>query len=553
MKNLLLSLAVWLLAAAAGAQTVNLTPRPASLTVTGGTIELPQGFTVSTATAPRGFAVEAQRFVDHLNRTTDLQPRLSNRTKDIAFVRCRLGADTMNAEGYRLSIGTRGIDIEARTEAGLYYAFQTLKKLLPPHVMAGVHKAGTDYRLPALRIDDRPRFAYRGFMLDVARHFQTVEEVKRMLDIMAVYKMNRFHWHLTDDQGWRVQIKRYPRLTEVGAVADSCWYVDLKRGAVQTHVPYGPYYYTQEQIRDVVAYAAERHIEVIPEIDMPGHFVAALVAYPEFSCTPQAARSVWTRGGVSRDVLNVASPAALRFAEGILSEICDLFPSRLIHIGGDECPTDAWRENAECRALVQREGLKSYRELQSRFTARMARFLAKRGRQTAVWNESLTADSTDRALIARTGATVFCWHPCQQGARMAAEHGLPAIVTQYGAYYINRKQSKRPEEPQAAGNGSDDLKATYDYVPVPAAVPAGLTNKYVGVQGTFWTEFVATPDYLEYLALPRLIAVAEAGWTPQGLKDFPDFLQRLKQDTALLDLGHYTYGRHFIDGPEAGE
>lgn len=530
------------------AQTpVNLTPRPRQMTAGEGHFALQSRLVVAYGSMADSLSVEAARFVSHLNAATGLQATAQGRSE---------GAITMHLdascppEGYRLSIKPTGVDVTAGTSAGFFYAFQSLKKMLPANVMARKYDARRSYVLPCVEIQDEPRFPYRGFMLDVSRHFFGVEQLKRMIDIMAAYKMNYFHWHLTDDQGWRAEIQKYPRLTTVGATAPNCRITDMKRGTYWTNQPYGPYFYTRSEMREVVDYCAERHITVIPEVDMPGHFVAALAAYPEFGCDPAHPVTVWTTGGVSRDVLNVASPRAMQFARDILSELCDIFPGPYFHIGGDECPTDAWEKNAECQRFVADEGMKSFRELQSRFTEQMSDYLASRGKRTLLWNESITAQGSDLARVKKNNPLIFSWYPCQKAALMAAENGLQTIVTDIhsatGSYYINRKQSADPGEPDGAGKGDDTVERCYNYVPVPASVPAELQGFYKGVQATFWCEWVGTNDYLEYLALPRLMAVAEAGWTPQSMKDFEDFRRRMAMDREMLDLGNYNYGKHIF-------
>ncbi len=530
------------------AQTpVNLTPRPRQMTAGEGHFALQSRMVVAYGSMADSLSVEAARFVSHLNAATGLQATAQGRSE---------GAITMHLdascppEGYRLSIKPTGVDVTAGTSAGFFYAFQSLKKMLPANVMARKYDARRSYVLPCVEIQDEPRFPYRGFMLDVSRHFFGVEQLKRMIDIMAAYKMNYFHWHLTDDQGWRAEIQKYPRLTTVGATAPNCRITDMKRGTYWTNQPYGPYFYTRSEMREVVDYCAERHITVIPEVDMPGHFVAALAAYPEFGCDPAHPVTVWTTGGVSRDVLNVASPRAMQFARDILSELCDIFPGPYFHIGGDECPTDAWEKNAECQRFVADEGMKSFRELQSRFTEQMSDYLASRGKRTLLWNESITAQGSDLARVKKNNPLIFSWYPCQKAALMAAENGLQTIVTDIhsatGSYYINRKQSADPGEPDGAGKGDDTVERCYNYVPVPASVPAELQGFYKGVQATFWCEWVGTNDYLEYLALPRLMAVAEAGWTPQSMKDFEDFRRRMAMDREMLDLGNYNYGKHIF-------
>lgn len=533
MKNRLLTLLLGVLVFV-GLQAqpafVNLTPRPKSLSVQSGKLVLPSQFTVSTVGLDVLMKAEVDRFAAELTAVTNCEVTVAEDAAQALFEISLLPANSpLKESGYSLSVKEDKITLKAKSYLGLYYGLQTVKKVLPANVMAGVvDQKVKSYALPLITVNDEPRYDYRGFMLDVSRHFFTVEEVKRMLDVMAYYKMNRFHWHLSDDQGWRVEIKKYPRLTTVGATAPNSQFTDMdERSQYMINRPYGPYFYTQEQIKDVVAYARERHIEVIPEIDMPGHFVAAMVAYPEYSCSPDAGRSVWDHGGVSSDVLNVGNPEAVRFAKDILSELMELFPYEVIHIGGDECPTSAWENNDLCRQRVAELGLTSYRQLQSHFIKELAEFVAEKGHRLAVWNEAITANGSDLDIMKSTGADIYCWSPARAAAQKAKSLGLPNIYTVQGAYYINRRQGNSELDPPGAGPGTDDVRATYNEVP-----PAETD---LGVQGTFWCEHVSDRDYLEWLALPRLIAVAEAGWTQQSGKNFADFQTNVgRHDIAQL-------------------
>lgn len=535
----------------AWAADVNLTPRAKSITSAEGFLTLPTGFVVNYGHLPDSLAAEAARFVSDINATTGLGALATDGQKGLV----KMAVDeSISAQGYTLDITKDGVSIKASTATGFFYAFQSIKKILPAHVMAHVYKAQSSLTLPCISIQDEPRFGYRGFMLDVSRHFFTVKELKRMIDLMAAYKMNCFHWHLTDDQGWRAEIKKYPKLTTVGAIAPNCRITDLKKRTYWTNKPYGPYYYTQEEMREVVQYCKERHIDVLPEVDMPGHFVAAMAAYPEYSCTPNNPPTVWANGGVSSNVLNVSNPQAIKFVKDIIDELCDIFPYPYFHIGGDECPTNQWENNPDCQALYQKLGLKNYRELQSRFINEITGYLASKGKRTVMWNESITAGGADLDLVKQYDPVIMCWHPCQKGAAKAASLGLQNIVTEYhgqtngltGGYYINRKQSKDPSEPDGAGAGDDSVEGCYAYVPVPESVTPEAQKYYVGVQATFWCEWVENPEYLEYLALPRLMAVAEAGWTPQDLKNYEDFRARMEQDREMLDLGGYQYSKHIF-------
>ncbi len=537
-----------LLPLALAAQSPNLTPRPMQMTEGEGVLTLTSGLVVSYGSLPDSLSAEAASFVSSLNAATGLEAHALS-TQDGLI--CMETDSTAADEGYSLNITSQGVELKARTSAGFFYGFQSIKKMLPANVMAGQFDSLTTYTLPCVTIEDQPRFAYRGFMLDVSRHFFTIDEVKRMIDLMAAYKMNRFHWHLTDDQGWRAEIKKYPLLTTTGATAENCRVTDIDYGTYWTNQQYGPYFYTQDEMREVVEYCARRHIMVIPEVDMPGHFVAAMAAYPEFSCTPNGSHKVWTTGGVSSDVLNVANPDAIQFVKDVIDELVDIFPAPYFHIGGDECPTTAWQNNSDCQALYAEKGYTSYRQLQSAFINEISGYLKDKGKRTVMWNESITASGADLDQVKEHNPVIMCWTPCQSSALSAATQGLTNIVTEYndgygGSYYINRKQSSDANEPDGAGSGDNTVEACYKYVPVPTSVADSLLPYYGGVQGTFWCEWVSNRRYLEYLALPRLMCIAEAGWTPQDRKDWDDFALRMAQDTVMLNLNRYEYGRHMF-------
>src|SRR5574344_585331 len=398
-------MAVCLATAACAADIVPITPRPLSATLQTGFYEMPNNYTVACNTLADSLKQEAERFVDNLNATANFKGKVTTEASGTITL-VKTDTTGIGSEGYKLTVNTDGVTLKAATSAGFFYAFQSLKFLLPLNVMAGVKDASVKtYSIPCVNVVDRPRFGYRGFMLDVSRPFFSVEEVKRMLDVMAYYKMNRVHWHLTDDQGWRIEIKKYPKLTTVGSVRSTSWNVDFNYGRYNTYAPYGPYFYTQEQARDVVAYAKERHIEVVPEVDMPGHICSAMAAYPEFSCTPEGSHQVQIDGGIYADVLNVGNPKAVAFAEDVLDELTELFPYPSIHIGGDECPTSAWQNNTFCKAMADSLNLgTNFRALQSHFIKTLADHVAGKSdatkrRTLLAWNESISASGADTQLI----------------------------------------------------------------------------------------------------------------------------------------------------------
>lgn len=544
------------LTASAAEPFINLTPAPKEMAVGEGVFTLPEGMTV----AATGHEAEVGKFLTAFNKATGLNAVATGDT-EAATVRindCDCGEDY-----YSLNVTTGGITIDAGSDRALFYAFQTLKKLLPANVMAEVYE-DKEYSLPLLSITDQPRMAYRGFMLDCSRHFFPLEELKRMIDVMAYYKMNKFHWHLTDDQGWRIEMPDYPRLTTVGATAPNVEIVDMfTKTEYWLNKPYGPYFYTQDEMRELVAYAAERYIDIIPEVEMPGHFSAVMAAYPEFSLNPDGGHSVAVTGGIYGDVMNIANPAAIKFAEDVIDVLVDIFPSEIIHIGGDECPSGGWVTvnangkvtggNKECIAMYEREGCTDPRQLQSIFTKHMADYCAAKGRTIGVWNESITAGGTDEKLMKQTGATVWCWTGADNAVDKAASLGLKAIYTPIsktsdtkGSFYINRSQS--PDDPPANGYKVDDVKSVYATIPFTTGALSRHPELCYGVQGTFWCERVAYGEYLEYLALPRLIAIAEIGWTPQKKRNWTSFQKRMSADRELLDYNGYRYSPyHMLD------
>ena len=543
-------------------KSLSLVPAPKYSTVGEGELLLDDAFSVSVEAfashdIQQEILADVARFITTINSATGFECKAISSNGKLNIRENK----ELAKEGYILDVTTDGATIEASTSDGVYYAFQSLLRLLPPNVVLGKKgEADTHYALPVCRIEDEPRFPYRGFMLDVSRHFFTIEQVKKMIDLMAIYKMNVFHWHLTDDQGWRAEIKQYPLLTTKGAERRSSYDTPITRieenGQVywtgegaQTNRKYGPFYYTQEEMKEVVRYAAERHIDVLPEVDMPGHFVASLAAYPQFSCHPSYAPEIWINGGVSADVLNVANPQAVQFAKNILTELCEIFPYPYFHIGGDECPTSQWESNAMCQEKLAQMGKTSFRALQTEFIREINEHLSSLGKKIFCWNESITDNGADLDLMKKSGATIMCWNPCQSGAAKAASLGLDAIITEWGSgcYYINRRQSNDYGEPTAAGSGNDPVSATYNYVPVPSNVSASAAKYYKGVQATFWTEHVSSNEYLEYLALPRFMCVAEAGWTPQEMKSWSSFVRRMTVETKMLDQGGYIYARHWME------
>ena len=525
------------------AQEIALTPQPAHLTVKDGRFEF--GNQLKAKVTPyQGDSIRMvfESFKKELQEATGI--KVSSTQKE-AKARIILDLNPqLPAEAYKLNVSKKQVRIEASRPAGFYYALQTLKQLMPRNVMAGVATSDhSQWSLPSVEIEDAPRFEWRGFMLDEGRHFFGKDEIKRVIDMMAIYKMNRFHWHLTEDQGWRIEIKKYPKLTETGAWRNSkvLAYGDVKPDGER----YGGFY-TQKDIKEIVAYAKKKFIEIIPEIDIPGHSQAAVAAYPEFlACDPENKHEVWLQQGISTDVINVANPKAMQFAKDVIDELTELFPFNYIHLGGDECPTNKWQKNDECKKLLSEIGSSNFRDLQIYFYKQLKDYIATKPadqqRQLIFWNEVLHGNTS----ILGNGITIMAWIGANAAAKQAAKQGMNTILSPQIPYYINRKQSKLPTEPMSQGHGTETVEAVYNYQPL-KDVDAALQPYYKGVQANFWTEWVTEPSVLEYLMLPRLAAVAEAGWTPQEKRNYEDFKERIRKDAELYDLKGWNYGRHIM-------
>ena len=443
----------------------------------------------------------------------------------------------LEAEEYIIRIDKRGAAVQASALNGFLYACETLKQMLPVEVY-GNRKAKADWVLPFVTIKDKPRFGYRGMHMDPCRHFWSIDEVKRYIDVMATYKLNRLHWHLTDDQGWRIEIKRYPRLTEVGG-----WRSGTMVGkdfSSSDGIRYGGFY-TQDQLREVVAYAASKGITIIPEIDLPGHMVAALAAYPELGCTggPYQVLGKW---GVAKDILCAGNEEVFTFLENVLAEVMDIFPSKYIHIGGDECfdgdmepgRPDPWDVCPKCAARMRSLGIsrgpKAKHELQNYVTNRIQKYLNQHGRKIIGWDEILQGNLAP-------GATVMSWRGVEGGIE-AASKGFDAIMTPTSYMYFDYYQGQeRDKEPLSIG-GYVPLEKVYSYEPL-KGVPADVASHILGVQANLWTEYIALPAHLEYMLLPRLCALSEIQWCQE--KDFDRFNASLDHTFEILDQKGVNY------------
>lgn len=434
--------------------------------------------------------------------------------KGIRFVLC----DTLPEEGYLLDVSRRAVTVSASAFPGFFHAIQTLKQLLPAAVFAAEPDPGARWSVPCLAIEDAPRFAYRGMHLDVSRHFFTVGEVKRYIDLMALHKLNRLHWHLTDDQGWRIEIERYPELTRVGSIRPKT--MIRKEWDNYDTTPYGGFY-TKDEIREVVAYAADRAIEVVPEIDLPGHMLAALAAYPRLGCTG-GPYEVWGQWGVADDVLCAGREETFEFIEGVLAEVIPLFPSPLIHIGGDECPKVRWEKCPRCQARIRQLGLRDDDEhkaehyLQSYVMKRVGEFLARNGKRIMGWDEILEGE-------APADATIMSWRGSEWGVA-AARLGHEVVMTPTSHFYFDYYQSLDTENEPFGIGGYVPLERVYSFEPTFAELTPDEQARIVGVQANLWTEYIASEEHLHYMLLPRLAALSEVQWCRPEVRDWQRFV-----------------------------
>lgn len=438
-------------------------------------------------------------------------------------------------EEYSIDITKANCIVRASSYNGFLYAIQTLKQLTSVNIFGNEPNPAEKFLFPCVKIQDKPRFGYRGMHLDCSRHFFSVEEVKKYLDIMALYKLNRFHWHLTDDQGWRVEIKKYPRLTEIGAFRNGT--VIKKDWGSNDGVRYGGYY-TQEQMKDIVAYAGKLGIVVIPEIDLPGHMMGALAGYPELGCTG-GPYEVWTRWGISEQVLCPGKEAMFSFLEDVFTELMDIFPSEYIHIGGDECPKTEWEKCPACQARIKALGIKADEHhtaeqfLQSYVTARVQKFLNDHGRRIIGWDEVLEGE------LAK-GATVMSWRGTEGGIKASAM-GFDVIMTPNTYCYFDYYQSEDQDKEPFGIGGFLPWDKVYSYEPL-EGLNDSQQKHILGVQANLWTEYVATPEHLEYMLLPRMNALSEVQWCVPENKDIERFKAAMEAESfKIFDILGYNY------------
>lgn len=486
---------------------------------------LKEGVSVACAAGDETMQRNAQFLADYISDITGIKAQTTTGKIKGKGIRLVLDKKIKGDEAYTLTVDNKnGVTIAASTPRGVFYGIQTLRKSLPAERAAEVE-------LPAVKIADAPAFEYRGMMLDCARHYFPMSFVKKFIDLLALHNMNRFHWHITEDQGWRIEIKKYPKLTEIGSKRKST--VIGSNSVLQDSIEYGGFY-TQDEAREIVEYARQRYITVIPEIDMPGHMLAALAAYPELGCTG-GPYEVGTRWGIYRDVLCIGNEQVYKFCEDVLSEIMDIFPSKYIHIGGDETPTDRWAVCPKCKKVMAEHNI-DIKAVQGYFTNRIEKFINSKGRSIIGWDEILDGDINQ-------SATIMCWRNVESGAKAAAK-GHDVIMSptsnMYFDYCQDGKNSKH-EPTQCAGDLP--VEKVYEFVPTPDTLSAEAKKHFLGVQANLWTEYIPNVQVAEYQIMPRMAALADINWT-NGKKDFPAFKKRLEKLVKLYDHYNLVYAKH---------
>ncbi|MFC4097239.1 beta-N-acetylhexosaminidase [Euzebyella saccharophila] len=529
-----------------------LVPKPVELTTAKG--RFPIGSGMSIFASPE-LQKEAEWFSQGITNLGG-KPLQKTESASDADIVLQLDASIAHNEGYGLNVSYDNVRVTGKTATGVFYGLQTLLQL------AEENEASTDLTVPAVTIKDHPRFAYRGMMLDVARHYFDVDFVKKYIDLIALHKMNRLHWHLTEDQGWRIEIKKYPKLTEFGAWRNGT-IVDHFPGTSNDNTRSGGFY-TQEQVKEIVAYAADRHIVVVPEIELPGHSGAAIASYPYLSCfpeeptfvpnemisdkskelqasgTPKIVQESW---GVYDDVYCAGKEETFKFLQDVFDEIIPLFPSEYIHIGGDECPKKNWERCPLCQKRMKEEGLADEHELQSYFVTRMERYLNSKGKQIIGWDEILEGGLAPNA-------TVMSWRG-EAGGIEASRQKHDVIMTPNSYVYFDYYQAKDTENEPLAIGGFLPLSHVYSYEPLSNELTKEEQKYILGAQANLWTEYIATPDYAEYMTLPRMTALSEVVWSPKEHKNWDDFKTRLPFMIEMLqDKGYNVSTEHINEPPK---
>ena len=505
---------------------VQIIPKPLSQTIVDGK------FVINNATGisyPEVFKISGEFLRSYIENGMNIKFQDS---KDIEFV---ADPNVDKQEGYKLNVLPSKIEIRASTDQGAFYAVQSLRQLFPAEFENGSY-ANKNVAIQCVSVEDEPQFRYRGMHLDVGRHMYSVEFIKKYIDAIAMLKMNTFHWHLTEDQGWRIEIKKYPRLQEISAFRDETL---VGHYSDQPHKFDGKRYggfYTQEEIKSIVTYAEEHHITIIPEIEMPGHSQAAIAAYPELGCSREPVK-VATKWGVFEEVY-CPNQKTFGFLEDVLDEVIELFPSEYIHIGGDEAPKTRWKECSNCQQLIKREGLKDEHELQNYFITKIEKYLNSKGRQIIGWDEILEGGLAPNA-------TVMSWRG-MNGAIEAAKQHHNVIMTPTSHCYFDYYQSDNDDEPLAIG-GYLPLEKVYGFNPIPDELSKEEAQYVLGAQGNVWTEYMPTEQQVEYMAFPRMLAMSEVVWTSPQSKNYEDFVSRVEYFNKRLDALDVNYANHLYE------
>ena len=519
----------------------SIVPKPVKLEAGSGSLQIGPKTSIVLDSRAAETAQVGEFLAAKLGRPTgyslDIRPAAGQVPADVILLRTGDRLSRLGNEGYQLSVSRSGVKIEAAAPAGLFYGVQTLLQLLPAEVEGRGKADGITWKIPFIKIEDRPRFVWRGVHLDVGRHFFPKEFIKKYIDLLAMYKMNTFHWHLTEDQGWRVEIPKYPRLTEVGG-----W----RRETMDDGVPHGGFY-TREDIREVVAYAKKRFITIVPEIEMPGHSQAALAAYPELSCSGGPFK-VGTEWGVIHDVYCAGNEKTFEFLQDVLTEVIDLFPGDFVHIGGDEVPKLRWQNCVKCQERMKAEGLQNEDELQSYFIKRIETFLSGKGKRLVGWDEILEGGLAPNA-------TVMSWRGTAGGIE-AARSGHDVVMSPTSHCYFDYYQGLY-DEPRGIG-GFLPIDKVYAYEPMPAELPAEQARHILGAQANLWTEYLPESQQVEYMLLPRLLALSEVVWSEKSLRSFSDFSRRIVPHYDRLAAADVNFrlpppdglgGKKLISGP----
>jgi len=522
LSTVLLALSV---AAVQADTTTAVIPRPASVVRGAGVFTLTAGTAI---VAPPSLRAVAWQLADHLAPATGwrLEVRGAAGSGPAIVLRLDPSLAPLGEEGYRLEVTPRRVTIRAPHAAGAFYGVQTLRQLFPPELLRQAPVEGVAWTAPVVTIEDRPRFSWRGAHLDAGRHFMPVSFVKRYLDLLALHKLNRFHWHLTEDQGWRLEIRRYPRLSQVGSCRAGTLIGRPQRDTSLQRFTTVPHcgFYTRDDVREIVAHAAARFITVVPEIEMPGHSQAAIAAHPELGVTGRPL-DVWRVWGVSENIL-MPGDSTVAFYQRVLEEVLELFPGPWVHIGGDEAVKTQWDSSAAVQARIRQLGVGDAHGLQSWFIRQMDRFLTARGRRLIGWDEILEGGLAPNA-------TVMSWRGTAGGIA-AARAGHDVVMTPTSHLYFDYYQGDPQQEPLAIG-GLLPLDRVYAFEPIPEELTPQEARHILGAQGNVWTEYLRTPELVEYMALPRMLALAEVVWTPRDLRDWSGFAARLPARLLELD------------------